>query len=139
MRVRQAGLVAFVCGIAAAAHAADVKVTVERVPNARGKVHVDICDEARFLGPDCAYAAAVAARRGRVVVTVANVPPGRYAAVVYHDENSNGDLDVNALGMPKEAYGFSNDPPMLMGPPLFKDAAFDVKDKDVALTVRLKR
>ena len=129
-----------VCGlVATAAHAADVRITVERVPNARGKVHVDICDEAKFLGSDCAYDASVPARRGRVIVTVRNVPPGRYAAVAYHDENGNNDLDVNALGMPKERYAFSNDPPMLMGPPLFKDAAFDVGAKDVALVIKLKR
>jgi len=140
MRMRRVGVIAMVCGIVAtAAHAADVKVTVERVPNAHGKVHVDICDEAKFLGPDCVYDASMPAHRGRVTVTVRNVPPGRYAAVAYHDENANNDLDLNALGMPREPYGFSNEPPMLMGPPLFKDAAFEVKDQDVALTIKLKR
>jgi uncharacterized protein (DUF2141 family) len=81
----------------------------------------------------------VPARRGRVFVTLRNIPPGRYAATAYHDENANHDLDLNALGIPKEAYGFSNDPPMLLGPPLFKDSAFDVDDKDVEVKVRLKR
>jgi uncharacterized protein (DUF2141 family) len=126
----------FAC--ATAANAANVKVTVENVPNSRGEVHVDLCTEATFLGKDCPYDAAVPARRGRVTVTVPNVPPGRYAAVGYHDQNANHDLDLNALGMPTERYGFSNDPPMLMGPPLFKDSAFDVTDKDVEVKLRLK-
>ena len=125
--------------LAVPAHAANVKVRVERVPNARGEVHVDLCDEGNFLTANCPYDAFVPARRGTVTVTVPNVPPGRYAAVAYHDENANRDLDVNALGMPKEAYGFSNDPPMLLGPPLFKDSAFDVDAADVQIKIRLRR
>ena len=124
---------------ATTARAADVVVMIERVPNSKGEVHVDLCTQPTFLTPDCPYDTAEPARRGRVIVTLRNIPPGRYAAVAYHDENANRDLDLNALGIPKEAYGFSNDPPMLLGPPLFKDSAFDVGDKDVEVKIRLKR
>jgi uncharacterized protein (DUF2141 family) len=122
-----------------AAQAANVKVTVEGVPNNRGEVHVDLCTEKTFLTPDCPFDVAAPAHRGRITLTLTHIPPGRYAAVGYHDENANRDLDVNALGIPKERYGFSNDPPMLMGPPLFKDSAFDVAEKDVQVKIRLKR
>ena len=125
--------------LAATAQAADVTITVENVPNGRGELHVDVCDEVTFLTDHCPFDAAVPARSGRVSVTVRNVPPGRYAAVAYHDANANHDLDQNGLGMPLEAFGFSNDAPMLLGPPLFKDAAFDVADKDVAVKIHLKR
>jgi uncharacterized protein (DUF2141 family) len=37
-----------------------------------------------------------------------DIPPGTYALAVIHDENMNGKLDTNFLGMPKEGYGFSN-------------------------------
>jgi uncharacterized protein (DUF2141 family) len=121
------------------AQAADVKVTVEYVRSARGEIHVDLCDEATFLTPNCPFDAEAPAHRGRVAVTLHNIPPGRYALVAYHDANANHDLDVNGLGMPTERFGFSNDPPMLFGPPLFKDAAFAVADKDVNVKVRLKR
>jgi uncharacterized protein (DUF2141 family) len=137
--LRALGLAVAVACAAGAAHAADVVVMIERVPNSKGEVHVDLCTQATFLTADCPYDTAAPARRGRVIVTLTNIPPGRYAAVAYHDENANRDLDLNALGIPKEAYGFSNDPPMLLGPPLFKDSAFDVGDKDVEVKVRLKR
>jgi uncharacterized protein (DUF2141 family) len=125
--------------IAGGAAAATVTVTVERVPNDRGEVHVDLCDAATFLTTNCPYDASRPARRGTIVVVVPNVAPGRYAAVAYHDANANHDLDLNALGIPTELYGFSNNPPMLLGPPLFKDSAFDVADKDVAVKIRLRR
>jgi len=136
--MRALGLILAVLAVAPAA-AADVTVRVEAVPDDRGEVHVDLCDEATFLTPNCSHDAAVRAKRGSVVVVVRDVPPGRYAAVAYHDANANHDLDMNALGMPTERYGFSKNPPMLMGPPLFKDSAFEVGRQDVTVTVRLNR
>ena len=38
-----------------------------------------------------------------------DIPPGTYALTVIHDENMNGKLDTNRLGIPTEGYGFSND------------------------------
>ena len=57
------------------------------------------------------------------------VPEGRYAVAVYHDENLNGKLDTNPLGMPKEGYGFSNNPKVI-GKPNFEQAAFNLSRND---------
>lgn len=54
--------------------------------------------------------------------------PGKYAVAVYHDENNNGDLDTNLVGIPNEAYGFSNNASGLFGPPAFEDAGFEIWD-----------
>ena len=37
------------------------------------------------------------------------VDPGSYAISVIHDENSNGKLDTNLMGIPREGVGASND------------------------------
>jgi len=37
-----------------------------------------------------------------------NIPPGTYAVKIHIDENENGELDTNFLGIPKEQYGISN-------------------------------
>jgi len=50
--------------------------------------------------------------------------PGRYAIGVIHDENSNHKLDRNFIGYPKEGFGFSNNPRVLLTPPSFETAAF---------------
>lgn len=52
------------------------------------------------------------------------VAPGTYAISVFHDENSNGKLDTNFLGIPREGVGASNDARGHMGPPKFGAAAF---------------
>ena len=39
-----------------------------------------------------------------------DLPPGDYGIAVIHDENSNHKLDRNLLGIPKEGFGFANNP-----------------------------
>lgn len=52
------------------------------------------------------------------------VAPGTYAVSVFHDENSNGKLDTNFMGIPKEGVGASNDAKGHLGPPKFDAASF---------------
>ena len=52
------------------------------------------------------------------------IQPGTYAVSVFHDENSNGRLDTNFLGIPREGVGASNNAKGHFGPPRFRDASF---------------
>jgi uncharacterized protein (DUF2141 family) len=67
----------------------------------------------------------------------AGVGPGTYAVAVFHDENSNGKLDSNFIGMPKEGVGASNDAKGRMGPPKFDAAAFKFNGGELTLKVTL--
>ena len=66
-----------------------------------------------------------------------DIPPGTYALVVVHDENMNGKLDTNWLGLPKEGYGFSNDVKPLLGVPSFDAASFQYDGGTLDLTISL--
>ena len=44
----------------------------------------------------------------------------------YHDENGNGKLDTNFLGIPSEGVAASNDAKGTMGPPSYEKAKFAV-------------
>ena len=66
-----------------------------------------------------------------------NIPPGRYALAVIHDENMNGKLDTNRLGIPTEGYGFSNDAKALMSAPSFDAASFPYDGRNLELTISL--
>jgi len=69
---------------------------------------------------------------GRVVFE--DLPEGVYAISTFHDINSNGELDSNFMGIPKEPYGFSNDAKGLFGPASFKDSKFEVvKDSEISI------
>ncbi|MDW7694294.1 DUF2141 domain-containing protein [Flammeovirgaceae bacterium SG7u.111] len=56
------------------------------------------------------------------------LPKGMYAISIFHDKNNNGMLDKNMLGIPKEKFGFSKNPPLVFGPPSFNDSAFNVQN-----------
>lgn len=66
-----------------------------------------------------------------------DLPPGRYALTVMHDENGNGRLDTNLIGMPTEGYGFSNNP-VVMRKPTFQEAAFEMPAAGLALDVAMR-
>lgn len=61
---------------------------------------------------------------GQADCVFAEVPPGRYSMAAFHDENDNGKLDTNWLGIPKEGLGSSNNAKGRLGPPSWKDASF---------------
>ncbi len=65
------------------------------------------------------------------------VPPGRYALVALHDENSNHKLDKNMFGIPKEGFGFSNNPHVILTAPPFDTAAMPVACPTTETTIHL--
>jgi uncharacterized protein (DUF2141 family) len=65
------------------------------------------------------------------------VPPGRYALVALHDENSNHKLDRNMFNIPKEGFGFSNNPKVFLSAPSFDTAAMQVACPTTETTIHL--
>ena len=61
---------------------------------------------------------------------------GDYAIVAFHDENHDGEFNQNWLGMPKEGFGFSDNPGTLRKP-TFDDARFIVSQPVVKITIKL--
>lgn len=69
----------------------------------------------------------------------AELPAGRYALVVFHDENDNGQIDHGLFG-PSEPLGFSGGfvLSLLSGRPDFERLQFDFKPPAQLLEVRVK-
>lgn len=78
----------------------------------------------------------ITSKQARLVFT--DLQPGVYAVAVIHDENGNGKLDTNWLGIPKEPVGASNDAKGHFGPPKFEDAKFSL-DKNTTITINMVR
>ena len=74
-------------------------------------------------------------RRTQARCDFEDIAPGTYALAVIHDEDMNGKLDTNALGIPTEGYGFSNDAKALFGAPSFSAASFVYDGKNLDLTI----
>lgn len=66
-----------------------------------------------------------------------DIPPGKYALAVIHDENMDGKLGTNWLGVPTEGYGFSNDAKAFLGAPSFDAASFPYDGRKLDLSISL--
>ena len=64
-----------------------------------------------------------------------DIPNGEYAVSFFHDANSNGKMDTNFVGIPKESYGASNNAKGFFGPPKYDDAKFLVAT-DKVITIK---
>jgi uncharacterized protein (DUF2141 family) len=118
----------------------DVSLTVTGLRSDKGQVLICLTREAGHF-PDCSGSSS--ARSAIVPATHAaasfeNLPQGRYAIAVLHDENGNGRVDKTLGLIPREGYGFSRDAPVRMGPPKFEQAAFSLGVDDTAQAIRMR-
>jgi uncharacterized protein (DUF2141 family) len=76
--------------------------------------------------------------RDRVSGTFSKLDPGEYAVSGFQDENSNGALDRNLVGVPTERFGFSKDAIGRTGPPKFSDAKVSIGSDDLKIVINLR-
>jgi uncharacterized protein (DUF2141 family) len=117
-----------------------IHVEIEGLRSDKGAVQSALYTSAKGFPKDAtaAQARASSAATGKhAVCDFAQVQPGTYAIAVYHDENSNGKLDTNFLGIPKEGVGASNDAKGHMGPPKFTDASFSFTGDRLQLVIHI--
>lgn len=129
-------LILFLAISAMATAQVTIKVDIVGLKNNKGQVLIGLYNsENHFLKK--AYKGQVALiKNTKATATFENLPAGEYAISVFHDENSNGKLDTNFMGIPKEAYAASNDAKGFMGPPKYKDAKFQAtQNKHIVLKI----
>lgn len=66
-----------------------------------------------------------------------DIPSGVYALAVIHDEDMDGELGTNWLGVPTEGYGFSSGAKASMSAPSFEAASFLYGGESLDLTIQL--
>ena len=123
---------------AAPAFAADLTVNLQGLRAQTGLVKVALVDSQQaWDGKAAPVQATGAPPQGEMAqFTFKDLKPGRYA-VITHDENGNGKLDSNLIGMPVEGYGFSNNP-RVMRKPTWDETRFEVGAENLAINVELR-
>jgi uncharacterized protein (DUF2141 family) len=121
--------------------AAILHVRVVSLRNSDGQVICTLFNSAATFPSDSSKAVAqstVPIKDNAAVCEFNGIAPGKYALVLFHDENGNGKFDRNWLGIPKEGFAFSNNVRPVFTPPSFKAAAFDYAGGDQWLTVTMR-
>lgn len=80
----------------------------------------------------------VKVRAAKATCGFEDISPGRYALAVIHDENRDGELATNWMGIPQEGYGFSNDAKGIVGAPSFEAASFPYDGQSLQMTITLQ-
>ena len=119
-----------------------IHVTVLDIRNSTGTVACALFESPQGFPVEFLHSATnvmvIKIRKSQARCDFEDIPPGTYALAVIHDENMNGKLDTNALGIPNEGYGFSNEARSWFGAPSFKDAAFSYDGRSVEMTLSLQ-
>lgn len=122
----------------ATASAATLEIEIEGIAAREGQILIAVYDQAEgwLKKPVRGLRQAVPAE-GPLRLRLENLPEGEYAISVLHDANGNGRMDKNLVGMPTEAYGFSNDAAGSFGPPKFEEARFRLQGETQVHRIKL--
>jgi uncharacterized protein (DUF2141 family) len=128
----------FVTAIASAT-AADVTITVQGIRNDAGKIAVLAFVKADGFPDRVALAKAqsqVNAHKGAVTLVLKNVPEGKVALTILHDEDGDGKLKRNIVGIPQEGVGMTGKP-LGNRAPRFDEAVIEIKgDEKCEITIK---
>ena len=150
-RIGRANAGGITAASAPSSRASDLRVVIEGVRSNSGAIMIGLYDSSEGFTAAIEHSTEIGLLndRGRLVgvalraaagtqsIIFTQLPPRRYAVIVFHDENDNGRLDENAWGVPTEGYGFSNNARGLLGAPSF-DAAqvtLDGHDRSIAISL----
>lgn len=116
-------------GMATSALAAGntLDITVKGVRDDQGMVRAGIYNSADTFPKEGKAMARTAApaKAGNVALQFTDLPPGKYAVILYHDENNDGQMDKRFGMIPIEGYGLSNNI-KASGKPSFDECAFEI-------------
>ncbi|GGF11904.1 DUF2141 domain-containing protein [Flavobacterium limi] len=128
-------IVLFICSIISAQNV-KLTVAVSGLKNNTGVVKVGLYNSDGTFLKTTYKSLSSDIKNNKAVVTFTDLPAGEYAISTYHDENNNGKMDKNMMGIPSEDYAASNNAKGFMGPPSYKDAKFVIgKDSKIEIVL----
>lgn len=116
-------------------------VSVTGVRSASGVVTVTVYedDRSRFLVKRGSIGVMrVPAGQGETRACVFLPRTGVYALAIYHDEDGDQQFDRSGIGLPREGYGFSNNPSTVAGLPSFSSVRLNVPKPGLLARIRIK-
>lgn len=117
-------------------------VEISGLKEASGNVYIAVYDsDSTWLSDEMVLAQKVAiadALEGDLVRTELLLPLGDYALSVFYDQNGDGKLNTNFIGMPKEPIALSNNAVAKFGPPEYDDAVFSLGAQPLIQSLSMK-
>jgi len=118
-----------------------VHVVASGLRNSNGLLAVTLYADvpSKFLAHHGAlYVGFVKAEAGTTSACIFVPQPGVYVIALYHDENANQKIDRSMIGLPVEGYGFTNNPPTLVGLPSFRSVRLSIPRSGLTTRISMK-
>ncbi len=119
---------------------ATLSLVIDGLTSQTGRVWVGVYDSAdAWNGQDELRSAWVEIAEGQARLQLDDLPAGSVGIQVFHDANGNNDFDTNFVGIPRERYGFSNNPRPRFRGANWEEAAFTLapgETRDMAITLQ---
>jgi len=125
-------------GRVAHAQTASLEINVNNIKSKKGSIRLGLFTTKEDFLKNAVERKVLKPEGKEITVIFENLPPGDYALSVIHDENDNGELDSNSVGIPKEGFAFGNNAFGSFGPPSFEKAKITVTDQPVKQVIKLK-
>jgi uncharacterized protein (DUF2141 family) len=113
-----------------------LKVKVYGIQNTNGQIELSIYNDPKVF-PEVGKTykmVRIDPKGSEVIYEFKDLPAGEYAIATYHDENDDKECNTNLLGVPTEAYAFSNDFRPFLSAPEFSDCSFKVnQNTDISI------
>ncbi|MDH5546618.1 MAG: DUF2141 domain-containing protein [Gammaproteobacteria bacterium] len=123
--------------------AAEIRIRVSGIDGEQGKVRVALFHEAEKTHfpkqiDKISIRTEASIQENHADLLLTDIPPGRYAAFVFHDRNNNEIMDHSWIGFPEESFGFIRNYQVRIIPPDFEDVMFTLGEETVQFDVMLQ-
>ena len=115
-----------------------IEVVVKNIKEPKGSIRIGLFNNEDDFLHNAVEGKVLKASGTEVVVIFENLRAGEYAVSVIHDENENGKLDTNSIGIPKEGFAFGNNAMGMFGPPSFDKSKVKVEKNTILQEIKLK-
>lgn len=115
----------------------DLEIQVSGIKAIQGNLYISLYDKGpSWMYTDSAFRKVMVPVSKEVeTISIKNLPEGDYAIAIYQDLNGNESMDETEMKIPREPFGFSNNPKGMRGPASFEQAMFHCSGQD---TIRIE-
>lgn len=127
-------------GIQLSAQTIESRLVVTGLPPKKGELLIGWFNSAdTFRKPALAVYKKKIAMNGESTITILfpGLPSGKYAIALFLDENGNGKIDKNFLGIPTEFYGISNNVYPVTRAANFEEAKFVLDKPNQVINIKM--
>jgi uncharacterized protein (DUF2141 family) len=114
-----------------------IEVKIDDIRHPQGTLYIALCNDPKaFLEKHLIYSTLKIKSKDTQTIIFKDIAQGTYAIRVYHDINDSGKMETGTFGIPKEPFGFSNNPSKFSAPSFKKSQIAVNKNSQISISLQ---